>query len=270
MTMIGFMDILVVMMARIIRMNKLLIIVIVLISFNLFSQMESNNIGWAAFYNDASTEFSTTFQTEMANQLMDKFNTMVEIDSFAQNKKFILFVGMTELKTTYQNGYAFVLVDVIAPNSYTKTITAYWQANNNETIVKSDFVNSENIEFGWCSDFDKELFKSFAKENVIKQIDGIDLKFKYVADFQLYPDLTISYEFKSLPSQEQLEEIKSLLVTSFTESYVSGVTKYEESHLTMIDFQGTEVEKGLKQIEQFIIALNSGEVIEIIKSITIN
>lgn len=232
--------------------------------------MESNNIGWAAFYNDASTEFSTTFQTEMANQLMDKFNTMVEIDSFAQDKKFMLFVGMTELKTTYQNDYAFALVEVIAPNSYSKTLTAYWKADNNETIVKSDSVNSENVEFGWCSDFDTEFFKSFAKENVIKQIDGVDLKFKYVADFQLFPDLSITYEFTTPPTQQQLEEIKKLLSPNHSESYISELTEYEGKYISMFDFHSTDPNVGIRQIEQFILSLNSSEVGEIIKSVTIN
>src|SRR5690606_4947435 len=133
---------LVIMSPRITIVNKLLVLATFLISFNLFSQMESNDIGWASFYNDASTEFSEQFQTEMANQLIHEFNAMVEIDSFAQNKGFMLFVGMTALKTTYQNGYAFALVEVIAPNSYSKTITACWRAEDNEAITKSNSANS--------------------------------------------------------------------------------------------------------------------------------
>jgi len=228
--------------------------------------MESNDIGWASFYNDASTEFSEQFQTEMANQLIHEFNAMVEIDSFAQNKGFMLFVGMTALKTTYQNGYAFALVEVIAPNSYSKTITACWRAEDNEAITKSNSANSNNVEFGWCSDFEKDFFRSFAKENLIKQIDGVVLNFKYVADFQLFPDLTIWYEFTTPPTQKQLEEIKNQSVSNYT----SEVTECEGKYFSTIDFQDTDVEAGLKQIEQFILGLNSSGVEKTIKSVTIN
>jgi hypothetical protein len=251
-------------------MNKILIVATILISFNLLAQMESNQIGWATFYNDASTEFSEQFQTEMANQLMDKFNAIVEIDNLAQNKGFMLFVGMTDLKTTYQNGYAFALVEVIAPNSYSKTITVYWKSDNNQTITKSDTVSSTNVEFGWCSDFEKEFFRSFAKENVVKQIDDVDLNFKFVADFQFFPDLTINYEFKTTPTQEQLKEIKNQSVSKLSQSYISEITEYEGKYFSMIDFQSTEVEAGRKQIEQYILILNSSEVGKIINSITIN
>lgn len=232
--------------------------------------MESNDIGWASFYNDASTEFSEQFRTEMANQLMAKFNSMVEIDSFAQAKGFMLFVGMIELKTTYQNGYAFALVEVIAPNSFSKTITAYWKADDNETIVKSNSANSENVEFGWCSDFDKEFFRSFAKENVIKKINGIDLNFKYVADFQLFPDIIVIYEFTTPPTQEQLEEIKNLLSSPPSQSYISELTEYEGKYTSMFDFHSVDPDVGIRQIEQFILSLNSSEVGEIIKSVTVN
>ena len=251
-------------------MNKLLTIVIVLTSFNLFPQMKSTDVGWATFYNEASEVFSPEFQNEMANQLMLKFNAMVGIENYASEKKFMLFVGMRELKTMYQDGYAFSLVEVIAPNSYSKTLTAYWKAQDNKKIVSSDSANFQNVEFGWCADFDKEFFRSFTKENVIKTINGIELSFKYVSDVQLYPDLTISFEFKQQPNNSQIEEINNILVSTYTESYVSRISEYEGNYSTMIDFQGTEVQIGLNQIEQFILDLNSNEVSKIIESITIN
>ncbi|MDX2361510.1 MAG: hypothetical protein QNK23_11940 [Crocinitomicaceae bacterium] len=232
--------------------------------------MESNDIGWATFYNDASTGFSEEFQTEMSKQLMDKFNTMVEIQNFAQDKKFMLFVGMTELKTIYQNGYALSSVEVIAPPAYSNKLTAYWKSDDLETITKSDSISSENIEFGWCSDFDKEFFKSFARKDIIPEVDGINLNFEFIADLQLFPDLSITYQFKSEPTEKQLEHIKKTLVSNFTESYISGITPFESTYVTMLDFQGTEGNKGLKQIEQFIQDLNSNENNRNIEMITIN
>ena len=255
---------------RITIMIKLIVTATFLVSINLFSQMESNDIGWASFYNEASTEFSEQFQTEMSNQLMDKFNAMVEIENFAQNKGFILFIGMTELKTIYQDGYAFTLVEVISPNSFSKTITAYWRSEDNKKITKSNSVNSEKVEFGWCADFEKEFFRSFAKENVITQINGIDLKFKFVADFQLFPDLTISYEFTTPPTQQQLEEIKTLHYPNHNEAYISELIEYEGKYHSMFDFHSTDPKGGIKQIEQFILNLNANEVGKVIKSVTIN
>lgn len=251
-------------------MLKPLILSFLLFSFNSFSQMNSNTIGWAMFFNEASTDFSEAFQTEMAQQLMAQFNSLVEIENFAQDKNFMLVVGMTPLKTTYKDGYAFVLVEVICPNSESKTITAYWKARENRLITKVDSITDEDIEFGWCADFDKEFFKSFSVENVISQINGTKLKFKYVAHLELYPDLLITYSFSSEPTEVQLQNIKILLSSNFTEAYISGIGKVEGIYSTMLDFQATEVSKGLKQIEQFILSLNESEIRAIIESVKID
>ncbi len=231
--------------------------------------MNSNTIGWATFFNEASTDFSEAFQTEMTNQLMAQFNSLVEIENFAKDKNFVLFVGMAPLQTNYKDGYAFVLVEVICPNSEPKTITAYWKSGDNKQIINADSMSVQDIEFGWCADFDKAFFKGFAKENVISQINGIELKFKYVTHLELYPDLFITYNFSSEPTEAQLQHIKTLLDSNFTEAYISGISKAEGIYTTMLDFQATEVNKGLKQIEQFILNLNESNISAIIESIKI-
>ena len=231
--------------------------------------MISTDIGWASFYNDASTDFSLEFQTEMANQLMDRFNAMVGIENFATDKEFMLFIGFHELKTIYQDGYAFAVVEIISPNSFTKSLTTYWKSSDNENIMNSESVNSENIEFGWCADFETEYFKSFAKENIVRHIKGQKLNFKFVPDLQLFPDLNIYYEFTMEPEKDQIDRIVNLLNECFVEAYISGISKSDEKYSTMLDFQGTEVDKGVKQIELFVQKLNSSDLTGVIESITI-
>lgn len=232
--------------------------------------MKSIDVGWATFYNDVSEDFSPEFQREMSNQLMNAFNEMVGIENFASEKKFMLFVGMTELKTLYKDGYAFSLVEVIAPNSFSKSLTAFWKAKDNQKIVASNSVSSQNIEFGWCADFDKEFFKSFVKENVIKTIKDIELNFKYVADFELFPDLNILFQFQQLLDSFKIDKINHLLTSCFTESYISGLSEHDGNYSTVIDFQGTDFNNGVNQIEQFILDLNSSDLCKLIESISIN
>jgi hypothetical protein len=231
--------------------------------------MISPDIGWASFYNDASTDFSLEFQTEMANQLMGRFNAMVGIENFATDKEFMLFIGFHELKTIYQDGYAFAVVEIISPNSFTKSLTTYWKSSDNENIMNSESVNSENIEFGWCADFETEYFKSFAKKNIVSHINGQKLNFKFIPDLQLFPDLNIHYEFTIEPEKDQIDLIINLLKECFAEAYISDVSKYENKYSTMLDFQGTEVDKGVKQIELFVQKLNSSDLTGVIESITI-
>lgn len=229
--------------------------------------MKSNVIGWTTFYNVASIEFSQEFQTEMSNQLKAKFDSLLGISNYAENKKFSLFVGMEDLDLNYENDFAFVTVEIIAPNSFSKTMTAFWKSDDNNRIVKADTVSSENIEFGWCSDFDKEFFLSFAKDNYIKEINDIPLKFEFIADFQLYPDLTIEYVFKTPPTNDELSKIESLLETN---AYTSEITEYQGAYYSIFDASSYGIAMDLRVFEQFILSLNSSDFVENIKSITIN
>ncbi len=105
--------------------------------------------------------------------------------------------------------------------------------------------------------------------NSFSQINPEKLNFKYAANVQYYPDLFIVYQFSVEPTEAQLQNIKTLLDSNFTEAYISGISKVEGIYSTMLDFQATEVNKGLKQIEQFILNLNESNISAIIESIKI-
>ena len=231
--------------------------------------MQTNDIGWATFFNEASTDFSTEFQTEMSNQLMEKFNSLMGIGNFAEDKEFALFVGMEDMKTIYKDGYAFSLVEVLAPSSETKILTIYWKSKDNKNIVKSHLISAETVEFGWAADFDVDFFKRFAKENVISEINGEKLKFKFVADVETYPDLMLYFTCKKKPTKDQLNKIKTLLVENLPESYISDISEKDGKFHIMLDFQGTNAQKGLNQFQKFITHLNSTEIGDIIESIKI-
>lgn len=232
--------------------------------------MESIDIGWASFFQDALLNFSREFQTELSNQLEAKFDAMIGIENYARKNKFQLFVGMTPLKTIFQDGYGFALVEVIDHYSVSKVLTFYWKSDDNENILKSKEVNSENIEIGWCADFDTEYFLNIEKKKLVNEIQNKVLGFNYTANFDLFPDLSFDFEFKAEPTTDQLEEIQKLMKMKFKNSYVSDVSGNELKYLAIIDFQGTEFEDGLTEINQFIRDYSMNDVKKITKSICVN
>ena len=156
---------------------------------------QSSDVGWASFYQEGHTDFSPAFREEMARQLMQKFDLMLEIPDFARDKEFMLLVGLTPLKTSYKDGYAFSLVDVVGRNAQSTTITIYWKAADNQAITRQKTIATGEVEFGWCADFDKNYFLAFAKENHVPEINGEKLIFDFVFHAELFPDLFITYRF---------------------------------------------------------------------------
>ncbi|MFT6982231.1 MAG: hypothetical protein ACJAUD_000998 [Crocinitomicaceae bacterium] len=151
------------------------------------------------------------------------------------------------------------------------------QRDDNLAQVWMDYSFYLDDKFSHCGANSFQLVNSKDGWKIISITDtrrGTDcasdvLNFKYIADLQLFPDLFISYEFKSEPTKAQLQLIKDLLKDSFNEAYISGVSKDDGKYSTMLDFQGTEVDKGVKQIELFVQKLNSNELAGIIEAITI-
>jgi len=205
----------------------------------------------------------------MSNQLMQQFNATMVIENCVMEKEFTLSVGFTELKTMYDNNYSFSLVQVNCRNNYSYTITAYWKADDNITITKQDSVNSSQVEFGWCSDFDKDQFSTCSKDNLITEINGTKIQFKYAGNYQLFPDLIIKYKFKNDLTDHELQAINELLTSIYSDAYVSPIKKYEVQYYSSIDFQSYDFELGISQMERFILELNSSEFVENIESIII-
>ena len=221
--------------------------------------MKTKEIGWATFCNDTVTEFSESFQEEMSQQLMLTFDRMLNIKNCAEKEKFMLFVGMEEMKTMEKDGFYFGLVEVITRTSMTNIMTAYWRSTKGESVNPADTFESGELEFGWCSDFKGDYFKRFVESGVLKKVDKL-MQFRYFSDFTLYPDLFIRYSFSVQPSDEELKELQNLLTANFKNIYVSEVIKAEDEYSTGLDFFKMDFDKGLTQINEFVRALNSSSI----------
>src|SRR4030095_11675685 len=111
--------------------------------------MEPKFMGWVLFWNDAA-QFSNSFQTEMSNQLLEKFNFFLGSNETSNVFKFLLQVGLTDMKITRESDYVFALVDLISPTSFSKTITVYWKTAIGSDLndgTTSNSLNRTNIEF---------------------------------------------------------------------------------------------------------------------------
>jgi hypothetical protein len=233
--------------------------------------MESFTIGWGTFYGDCLVNFSRQFQTEMSNQLHNKFDLMVGIENYACDNEFQLMVGMTPLKTTFQDGYGFALVEVIDRYSCSKILTIYWKSKDgdNENAINSQGVNAENIDFGWCADFNAD-YLTIERNKIVAEIQGEVVGFECSANFSLFPDLSFNFIFHSEPTDANLKEITKLMKKNFNDSYISEISGGNTKFNVMIDFQSSEIEKGISEINQFIQEYSSSKLKEITKSISIN
>jgi hypothetical protein len=215
-----------------------------------------SDVGWVGFFYKAHSEFSKSFKEQFSTQLESAFNAMTEIENYAQKRGFQILVGMEDMKLIYQDGYGFGLLEIITPLSEGIPQTFFWQTENVEDAFKRDGFTNENIQFGFCIDFEKDYFLKFKKRNKVRVIGGDKLKFEYIEEIDLYPDLNISIEYASKRNQVQLEKLKNEIQLHLEESYVGDVNQIENTVEIMIDFQGTELKKGKKQLRQFIQNLN--------------
>lgn len=244
-------------------------LVLTLTGFNGLCQMVSNDVSWISFYNECSTDFSKSFQQEMSIQLMEQFNAKMEIENCAIKNEFRLFVGFSELKTIQENGYSFSLIEVICRNNFSYKTTIYWKAADNISITQQDSVDRSDVEIGWCSDFDEVKFLNCSKDNLITEINGEKLQFKYAGNYGLFPDLIIKYTFKNDLTDLELESINELINSIYKEAYVSPIDRYEDIYYSGIDFQSYDFERGVKQMETFILELNRSSFVDKIESVVI-
>jgi hypothetical protein len=233
--------------------------------------MNNKEIGWAYFYNEA-LEFSDQFQIQMSKQLELKFRLMLGLTSKSKKNKFMLFVGMEEMKTVNQDGYSFALIEIICPNSFSKKITAYWKVKNDIdllSVTQSNKLTDNEIEFGWCSDFDKDYFLKFYNSRKKLNKEENNISFDVEFDFKLFPDLSIKIYPIGKLQEEQIANIRKAFVQNLTCAYVSEITKSEDSHSLIIDFQDQAFDAGTDELLKAIQAISASENGEKIKKLII-
>lgn len=228
-----------------------------------------SDLGWVGFYNEAHSEFSESFKEQFSLQLESAFNAITEIENFAQKRGFQILVGMEDMKLIYKDGYGFGILELITPYSDAIPQTFFWQTNHVKDAFKRNDFNNENIQFGFCTDFQKDYFLKFKKRNKIRVLNSDKLKFEYFEEFSLYPDLNISIEFLSEPTQVQCNNLKNKIQAYIDESYVSDANQIENTVRIMIDFQATEFKTGKKQLREFIRDLNQRTDLNEIKTVCV-
>ena len=233
--------------------------------------MNDTTIGWAFFENEA-LEFSESFQVQMSKQLEQRFNDFLNIENVVSDKEFMLFVGSSDMKITYKNGFGFALVEVISSGMFSNYVTAYWRLEDStriELASKMTSLEPSKIEFGWCADFDPSVFLKHVSSEQKLDTEKYNIAFEVQYDFQSYPDLSIEFKFSSEPSVEELEIIQKKLSSSLPEAYVGDISPSKGNYYCIIDFQGQKFEEGTKDLWQAIKELNEEEEKDMIKQIRI-
>ena len=232
--------------------------------------MECKFSGWAQFWGDGAN-FSPTFREQMSEQLYLKFYEMLGIKDESK-KKFGLRVGLEDMKTVVENGFAFGLVTIISPTAFSKTITAYWKKSRNEDPRDAIFDNSltaSTIEFGFCSDFEEDFFLQFLKPKQLLSKEKNNLNFTVEYDYTTYPDLSITIYTKNLLGEDNLKAIHSILNRNIANTYISEIISEGDECYGIFDFHDTPYEKGITELLVAFQELSKSEISSKIEKILI-
>jgi hypothetical protein len=233
--------------------------------------MKDKKIGWAYFYDEA-LGFSEQFQIQMSEQLELQFNLMLGISEKVKKSKFIMFVGMEEMKTVYQDGYSFAIIEIICPNNLSKIITAYWRVKKGVdlmNVTQSNILTENDIEFGWCSDFEKEYFLKFYKKRKSLNKKENNILFDVEFDLKFFPDLSIKIYPIDKIQEEEIVNIQKTFVKILKNAYVSEITKSKDTLLLLIDFHSQTFDEGKDELLVAIQSLSASENGKKIKKIII-
>ena len=211
--------------------------------------MECKYSGWAEFWRE-SANFSKSFREQMSEQLFRKFYEILGIKDKTK-MRFMLQIGLIDMQTILKDEYAFGLVTIISPTAYAKTITVYWKRENKENplnAINDVSLNPHTIEFGWCSDFDKEFFLEFIKpmKRLPKKRNNLSFTVEY--DYTLYPDLSITIYTKNELAEETLKMIHTVLNQHISDTYISEITNEGDQYCGIFDFQNNPYEKGVAEL----------------------
>src|ERR1043165_2702747 len=192
--------------------------------------MNTDEIGWAHFFNEAM-DFSDAFGQQMSEQLRMEFDAALGIKN-ASKRGFLLFVGMEDMNVTYLvGGRAQAQVEICCPNSSAIVVTAYWKIKDATGLLvamKNDSFTGDNIEFGWCDDFDKEHFlQFFTPKNVLsKGTNGLAFDVEY--NFELYPDLSLAIFCKEKFDAGTLKQMQQTIIGAIPGAYVSEINAADD------------------------------------------
>lgn len=247
-----------------------ILIISMLISTISFSQMTEKTYGWAFFDNEAS-KFSESFKEQMSKQLEKRFNQFLNIENAVSEYDFMLFVGQSDMQLSYRDGFGFAIVEVISSGMFSNYLTAYWTIADDtqiESATKIISLDSNNIEFGWCTDFDTQIFLEHT--TTVQKIDSTkyDFVFDIEYDFQLYPDLSIEFRFNTEPSEQDLETIQKTVTLSLPEAYVGKISLDDGKYISIIDFQNQKFKEGTTDLLEVVNKLNDlaeKEIIDLIR-----
>ncbi|MCH5715572.1 hypothetical protein [Niabella hibiscisoli] len=119
-----------------------------------------------------------------------------------------------------------------------------------------DIWNNENIEFGWCTDFNAENYTPYLKPRNIYSKEQVGANFLIEYDYTLYPDLTFTICCSEKILEDEIEEIEKILSASIKDTYISELTNEEDKKesdsnneiIAILDFQDNDFETSKRQI----------------------
>lgn len=234
---------------------------------------------WAMFANEAAL-FSSTFREEMASQLQDRFYSTLGITHDIKRPKFSLHAGLQPLKTIYKDGYGFALVYITTPVALSTPVTAYWKPLNEiaaENAPAIDNWNNDNIEFGWCTDFNNEDYTPYLKPRNIYSRNETNAKFEIEYDYTLYPDLSFTICCSEKIFEGEINEIEKILSTTIKNTYISELTNQDDIKesdddneiVGIFDFQDNDFEVSKQQLFEAFQKIGQSEVAQKIERVVI-
>lgn len=186
---------------------------------------------WVSYFDEEQYGFSKSFKKELSNQLRERFIDKLEYENLFDKYFYSLFLGMKEVSIREQDNYVFGNVEIISPDSQSRSLTICWQSDffENKLEIHKQDVDGK-IHFFFCSDFPTEELKKYIKYKKPKKVINSNDLFQLDISFNNFPDLTITFEGKLTPKEENeiveiLKRNKKVFVSDF------------KGNLILLDFQ---------------------------------
>lgn len=183
--------------------------------------MTRNN--WVTFDSTTTKDFSESFKKKLSEKLSEKLCDIIGNNISESTFDFHLNIGSPvyqldennnyitkPFEINYKDGYAYVNVGLTTIFAQLYNVSIAWSSSDFKDpfdIHKNDVTNKQ-IDFFWSNDFPKdEIIASLTPTNIkLKQESGY--KFDILYFLNVFPDVTIYFDFKENPSKETLDEIQ--------------------------------------------------------------
>lgn len=169
-------------------------------------------IDWAMFFDEFASDFHTTFQKQLAQQLLKKGSNGTGINQF-EKYDFQLIVGMHDLNKRLVDNKVVAKIDFITPTSYSFPVDIFWYSDNFTDLLelhKQD-ISDLNVVFDWADNFPLQQILPHIRPYRVDKKAKTNLNFDVEYFYYLLPDISLEFHFSKGLDKGEVKSIDTFL-----------------------------------------------------------